>query len=413
MNTSKQIKITAAIIFAIFIIAGSAHADMWVIEPGYVGIGTQAPDSPLEVEQTFSNETGESSIVDMSLTGSVTGGSKTNTGILVGIVSQAQSGSQTDWSYQNIYGMANYLDVYEEVGSAFGTHNNIEYFGDKVLLFAEGNYNFISNKETGTIVSAFGELNDIRNEGNSITSATGQRSSVIQGVWGGTIGGGYAFSGKLKNVLGGTFNNAYLLYGTFEGNIGTKWGIYLNNEDKNYFSGKMGIGTNAPSSKLEVVGDIHSTGKVTSSGGYDPPYVLYDNENRRKIIDRVMEEVPTNKLSGAVMFFNGETSQMELFLPDKGEFRSIDGELLETTGTITQTFEVEDRFYFDKKTGNVKAYKVRKTSLENYEVKDDHVMDPMTGKFYQIIEDENGVPIDKIEVALEEAVVSISKVSGK
>ena len=69
MNALKRIKITAAIIIAIFIIAGSAHADMWVIEPGYVGIGTQTPEAPLEVEQTFSNELGDALKVDLTLDG--------------------------------------------------------------------------------------------------------------------------------------------------------------------------------------------------------------------------------------------------------------------------------------------------------------------------------------------------------
>jgi hypothetical protein len=32
--------------------------------------------------------------------------------------------------------------------------------------------------------------------------------------------------------------------------------------------------------------------KVSSSGGYDPPYVLYDPQTREQIIDRIKEEVP-------------------------------------------------------------------------------------------------------------------------
>jgi hypothetical protein len=89
--------------------------------------------------------------------------------------------------------------------------------------------------------------------------------------------------------------------------------------------GRVGIGTTSPSERLHVVGDIYCTGKLTSDGGNDPPYVLYNKETRESIKNRVAKEVPEDKQSGAVLFWNGATLQFEIYLPFKGEFRDILG----------------------------------------------------------------------------------------
>ena len=94
-------------------------------------------------------------------------------------------------------------------------------------------------------------------------------------------------------------------------------------------AGHVGIGTTEPLEELHVVGDIHCTGKLTSTGGYDPPYVLYDQETRRAIIERVAREVPVEKRNGAVLFWNGEELRFEVYLPASGEFRNLQGKLLE------------------------------------------------------------------------------------
>lgn len=153
----------------------------------------------------------------------------------------------------------------------------------------------------------------------------------------------------------------------------------------------VGIGATSPASALDVVGDIHLTGKLTSDGGNDPPYVLYNYETRQSVVKRVIKEVPPDKLDGAVLFFNGETSQMEIFIPQKGEFRSLTGELLQSIGPITKTFEVEDRYFFDSKTGEIDKYKVRKLPAQKFKIKENHILDPETGKFYKMTIDENGM----------------------
>jgi len=163
-------------------------------------------------------------------------------------------------------------------------------------------------------------------------------------------------------------------------------------------NGNVGIGTTSPGYTLDINGNIHCTGKLSSDGGNDPPYVLYNYETRESIVERVKEEIPPDKLDGAVLFFNGEKLHMEIFLPAEGEFRSLSGELLESIKPITFTFEVEERFYLDRKTGQVKRYKVRKAPQGRYQLRKNHLLDPKTGKCYQISRDQEGQEIGRIEV---------------
>jgi hypothetical protein len=101
-------------------------------------------------------------------------------------------------------------------------------------------------------------------------------------------------------------------------------------------NGNVGIGTwtTSPTEKLHVVGNIYCTGKLTSDGGNDPPYVLYNKESRLAIIDRVAAEVPEDKQDGAVLFWNGGRKRFEVYLPEDGEFRDLNGNLLCTIQKI-------------------------------------------------------------------------------
>ena len=59
-------------------------------------------------------------------------------------------------------------------------------------------------------------------------------------------------------------NNVYLSV-----NDANNYGIYVSGETKNYFSGKVGIGTISPNEKLQVAGKaiINTTGNYTSNAG--------------------------------------------------------------------------------------------------------------------------------------------------
>ncbi|MHC4591359.1 MAG: hypothetical protein ACYS8L_01545, partial [Planctomycetota bacterium] len=184
-----------------------------------------------------------------------------------------------------------------------------------------------------------------------------------------TVGGGYGntASGWYATVGGGSENIASGLYATVGGGnknaahgdysfaagrrakvLDTHHGtfIWADHTDAAFFStgqdqfliraeGGVGIGTNSPSEELHVVGDIYCTGKLTSDGGNDPPYVLYNKETRKAIVKRVADEVPKDKLEGAVLFWNGDKMQFEVYLPAEGEFRDLQGDLLARTSELT------------------------------------------------------------------------------
>jgi len=182
-------------------------------------------------------------------------------------------------------------------------------------------------------------------------------------------------------------------------------------------NGNVGIKTETPGYDLDVKGDIHCTGKLTSDGGNDPAYVLYDYQTRTSLIELVKKEVPPSKLGGAVLFFNGEKQSLELFLPLKGEFRSLNGELLEKTDPITKTFEVEKRYYFDEEDGKVKSYEVKKYPSK-YKLKKGVILDTETGKFKKIMRRKVKKIIDgreemveveeEIEITKEEAIEEVT-----
>ena len=65
-------------------------------------------------------------------------------------------------------------------------------------------------------------------------------------------------------------------------------------------SGNVSIGYPAQTAlgnRLEVSGNINCTGKITSGGGYDPPYVAFTMESRQAIIERVEREIPEGRRS--------------------------------------------------------------------------------------------------------------------
>ncbi|MEA2206374.1 MAG: hypothetical protein QOE77_3150 [Blastocatellia bacterium] len=74
----------------------------------------------------------------------------------------------------------------------------------------------------------------------------------------GTIGSFAAIGTGQTPSLGAT-NNTHLLLGTAAVPAGN-YGIYDNTGYKSYFSGSVGIGTTAPSTKLEVAGDLKISG---------------------------------------------------------------------------------------------------------------------------------------------------------
>lgn len=88
----------------------------------------------------------------------------------------------------------------------------------------------------------------------------------------GTITDNYGYRSTIWSGVGSTITNSYMYHGsmgTTNGTITNNWGIYLSGEDKNYFSGNVGIGNNTLEtwkSTLSVlqVGGLGSINAVTA-----------------------------------------------------------------------------------------------------------------------------------------------------
>lgn len=91
-------------------------------------------------------------------------------------------------------------------------------------------------------------------------------------------------------------------------------------------SGYVGINNTNPAYEFDVTGDIHCTGKLTSDGGNDPPYILFNKENLFDIINRINKEVPQDKdykWDGQAIFYDGIEDNMFLLNPESGEIREF------------------------------------------------------------------------------------------
>jgi len=291
------------------------------------------------------------------------------------------------------------LAVYDDIGKQtlypLKSYTN---GGGSLYNFWEG-ANYIYGNNTGNYTLYVSTASDgnignfvVKNNGN-VGIGTSNPSNAVLDVAGGVGDYGAVIEKRLsvRHLDGKNWDTNSVADGDLYLQSGVNYNTILNYNS----SGNVGIKDNTPSYTLDVTGDIHCTGKLTSDGGNDPPYVLYNYETRKSIIERVKKEVTLDKLNGAVLFYNGEASRMELFLPSKGEFRDLFGKVLASTTSIINTFEVEDKYYFDDKEGKIKAIKVPKKKAK-YKIKEGIKLDNKTGIFYKEVK-ENKIIIPKEE----------------
>jgi hypothetical protein len=157
----------------------------------------------------------------------------------------------------------------------YGIYNDVRHSGDSDLVYGIYNYarsdhtsgtttnlraaEFIALASgTGTNTSIYGLNSYALKDGGSTGTTTnmfGVRGEVE--VDAGTCTNAYAFQSHIDRD-GGTITTGYLYYGSYSGTVGTKWGVYVTGETKNYFSGSVGIGTTSPGYKLDVNGTLHA-----------------------------------------------------------------------------------------------------------------------------------------------------------
>lgn len=141
------------------------------------------------------------------------------------------------------------------------------------------------------------------------------------------------------------------------------------------------------SDDLACSDDIFAGGKIDSSGGYDPPYVLYDQQSRAEVIDRVKMEVPPEKQGGAALFFNRETKRLETYVASEGKFYNLQGNLIyELPKVVAPVTQYETAYYLEPSTGLVKtrqkkvSYRYRVREGFEFKAKIGRFIDKRTGE---------------------------------
>ena len=105
--------------------------------------------------------------------------------------------------------------------------------------FIRGIENSVVSSGTGINTEMHGINTYVLKDGGSTGATTtmyGIKSEVE--VDAGTVTNAYSYHAHIDRD-GGTLTNGYLYYGNYAGTVGTKWGIYLTGESKNYFSGTL------------------------------------------------------------------------------------------------------------------------------------------------------------------------------
>jgi hypothetical protein len=240
---------------------------------GRIGIGTDAPASPLHVSasttsvhtmritHTDTNATSgtHALIIDANYSGADTyTGDKTNAGIYIDLDSSATGG---DTSHEH---------------RLYGVYSDVRHSGDSDICYSgyfyarsdhtsgqcsalRGIYASAQDSANGTNSNATaGEFKTLKDTGSTNTTATmmGIRAEVE--IDAGTVTNAYAVHGHIDRD-GGTITNGFLFHGSYAGSdTGVKWGLHLTGDEKNHVDGSFGIGTDAPAQKLDVAGRIRA-----------------------------------------------------------------------------------------------------------------------------------------------------------
>jgi hypothetical protein len=101
-------------------------------------------------------------------------------------------------------------------------------------------------------------------------------------------------------------------------------------------------------------GNVEIDGPLKLYGGMDPPYLLLDSETRDNIAQRVAREVPPSKQTGAALFWNSQTRQLEIYVGSEGTFYSLAGKVTAAiVPPVVKGATVKRRFQIDGATGAV------------------------------------------------------------
>jgi hypothetical protein len=179
-----------------------------------------------------------------SVYGAYNQGSNNNTGsISSGLYGSMNVGyNNNTGSVAAIFGSYNqaYNNSTGAVTTAYGSYNRAfinTSSGDLTNAYGTFNYVFKNSNATGTITNAYGTFSQVTNAYDAAT---------------GSIPTGYAYYGTVtKATNANDYTNAYGIRLNVAAGV-TRWGVYTENEHKNYFSGNVGITASSPVSRLDL-----------------------------------------------------------------------------------------------------------------------------------------------------------------
>jgi hypothetical protein len=142
---------------------------------------------------------------------------------------------------------------------------------------------------------------------------------------------------------------------------------------------------------LYVAGDATIDGKLNLSGTPDPPCLLLDAETRDSIAQRIARDVPPSKQTGAALFWNKETKQLEVYVASEGAFYDLAGKIITTIKPPTiPDSKVTKSYRIDPATGSVLAQE--SMHAPSWQLKAGYKFDRLTGVFTFVGTESNAVP---------------------
>ena len=275
---------------------------MRIASDGKVGIGTTSPTQLLHLDHNATNPDADGDFgikIDHDSTGSAsttgdreqgglyvdadtstTGGDTSNEHRLYGIWSDTRANSDSDpdavygvYSYAEdqrtgTSGMTNISAMAGVYGVAASDANNTV----PTVSALYGLYGYVTVQDNGTVNNSHGvrgllSINANRAQDTNNLRAVSGEIDIAGSRSGGNIDINWArvFEAVIDHNVGAsqstaTIANGYLYYGDYavsvSSEVTTKWGLYINDEDKNYISGNLGIGTTGPDAKLHVEGSV-------------------------------------------------------------------------------------------------------------------------------------------------------------